>query len=169
MDAVATIFGSIFGLSPVTSYIESAAGVEAGARTGVAAVVCGFYFFVSIFFAPVISSVPAWATGGSLVIVGALMCRCIVEIKWRDPAHAIPAFVTIIVMPLTYSIAYGIIGGLMIYVGLDVVFRLLRLVGIERPEFDDDEDVKIVNNTEETKKETAVAVVAEPDMSETEA
>lgn len=136
VDAIATIFGSIFGLSPVTSYIESAAGVEAGARTGVAAIVCGFYFFISIFFAPIISSIPAWATGGSLVIVGALMCRSIVEIKWHDPAHAITAFVTIIIMPLTYSVAYGIISGLLVWTVLQVTFMLLALVGIERPEFE---------------------------------
>jgi len=128
VDAIATIFGSIFGLSPVTSYIESAAGVEAGARTGVAAIVCGFYFLISIFFAPIISSVPAWATGGSLIIVGALMCRCVVHIKWHEPAHAITAFVTIILMPLTYSIAYGIIGGLIIWVGLYIVCGFVEVL-----------------------------------------
>jgi len=135
-DAVATIFGSIFGLSPVTSYIESAAGVQAGARTGLAAVIVGCYFFLSIFFAPIISSIPAWATGGSLIIVGALMCRCLVKIKWHDPAHAIPAFATIIMMPLTYSIAYGIITGLFIHVCLQIVFKLLSLLDIERPSYE---------------------------------
>lgn len=131
-DALATIFGSIFGLSPVTSYIESAAGVEAGARTGLAAVIVGCYFFLSIFFAPIISSIPPYATGGSLVIVGALMCRSLVQIKWHDPAHAIPAFATIVMMPLTYSIAYGIIMGLFLHFTLQIIFMALSLLGIER-------------------------------------
>ena len=108
----------------MTSYIESAAGVEAGARTGLSSIVVAFYFFLSIFFAPIISSIPAWATGGCLIIVGALMCRCLPRIKWEDPAHAIPAFATIIMMPLTYSIAYGIITGLFIYTVLQVVFKV---------------------------------------------
>jgi AGZA family xanthine/uracil permease-like MFS transporter len=81
-DAIATIIGSLFGLSPVTSYIESGAGVEAGARTGLAAVLCGFLFFISIFFAPIIASIPPWATGGSLIIVGSLMTRSLLKIKW---------------------------------------------------------------------------------------
>lgn len=143
-DAIATIFGSIFGLSPVTSYIESAAGVEAGARTGLAAVVVGFYFFISIFFAPIISSIPAWATGGSLIIVGGLMCRSLTEIKWHDPAHAITAFVTIILMPLTYSIAYGIISGLFVWIVLQTMFKLLEMVGIERADFSKTGPIEII-------------------------
>ena len=81
-DAIATIIGSLFGLSPVTSYIESGAGVEAGSKTGLTAVICGFFFLVSIFFAPIIASIPPWATGGSLIIVGALMSRSLLKIKW---------------------------------------------------------------------------------------
>jgi AGZA family xanthine/uracil permease-like MFS transporter len=81
-DALSTMFGSLFGLSPVTSFIESGAGVEAGSRTGLTAVICGFYFFLSIFFAPIIASIPPWATGGALVLVGALMARSLSKIKW---------------------------------------------------------------------------------------
>ena len=81
-DAIATIIGSCFGLSPVTSYIESAAGVEAGSKTGLTAVICGFFFFLSIFFAPILASIPAWATGGALIIVGALMTKSLVKINW---------------------------------------------------------------------------------------
>ena len=110
-DAILTIFGSIFGCSPVTSYIESAAGVEAGSKTGLTAVICAFYFFLSIFFAPILANIPPWATGGSLVIVGSLMCRSLVKIKWYDPSHAVTAFITIMIMPLTYSIGYGLIAG----------------------------------------------------------
>mmetsp|Transcript_48534 Transcript_48534/g.49329 ORF Transcript_48534/g.49329 Transcript_48534/m.49329 type:complete len:565 (+) Transcript_48534:264-1958(+) len=133
VDALATIIGSIFGLSPITSYIESAAGVEAGGRTGITAIVCGVYFFISIFFAPILSSIPAWATGGALIIVGALMCRNLHKIQWDKLHHALTAFVTIIVMPLTYSIAYGLIGGLMVWVTFHLVFGLLQLVGIQSP------------------------------------
>lgn len=81
-DALATMFGSMFGVSPVTSYIESAAGVEAGSRTGLTAVFVGLFFFCSIFFAPILASIPPWASGGALVIVGAVMCRSLGEVKW---------------------------------------------------------------------------------------
>jgi AGZA family xanthine/uracil permease-like MFS transporter len=88
-DATATMFGSIFGLSPITSFIESGAGVQAGSRTGLTAVVCGFYFFLSIFFAPILASIPAWASGGALIIVGAMMSRSLAKIKWYNPTHAL--------------------------------------------------------------------------------
>ena len=81
-DALATVFGALFGVSPVTSYIESGAGVQAGSRTGLTAVICAFYFFLSIFFAPLLASIPPWATGGALIIVGAMMSRALVHIKW---------------------------------------------------------------------------------------
>ena len=132
VTAISSIFGAVFGLSPTVIFIESIAGVEAGARTGFAAVVVGFYFLLSIFFAPIISSIPPWATGGTLIIVGALMCRGLSKIKWEDPAHAIPALCTLIIMPLTFSIANGIIAGLFIYSVLQTVFKLLSLVGISR-------------------------------------
>jgi xanthine/uracil/vitamin C permease (AzgA family) len=103
-DALATITGSFFGLSPVTSYIESAAGVEAGSRTGLTAVFCGIFFLLSIFFAPIIASIPAWATGGALVIVGCLMAGSLKNIKWHDPAHAATAFLTVIIMRKSCSV-----------------------------------------------------------------
>jgi xanthine/uracil/vitamin C permease (AzgA family) len=134
-DAFATMFGSLFGVSPVTSYIESAAGVKAGARTGLTAVLCGLYFLLSIFFAPIIASIPPWATGGALIIVGALMCRCLADIKWYNLTHAMTAFLTVIVMPFTYSIAYGLIAGIGCFVIMEGTFWLLSLVGIKKPEF----------------------------------
>jgi AGZA family xanthine/uracil permease-like MFS transporter len=140
VDALATIIGSIFGLSPITSYIESAAGVEAGGRTGLTAIVCAFYFLISIFFAPILSSIPAWATGGALVIVGALMCRTLPTIQWNKIDHALTAFVTIMLMPLTYSIAYGLIGGLMVWVFMQGVVMLLAMVGVAKPYSDDEEE-----------------------------
>jgi AGZA family xanthine/uracil permease-like MFS transporter len=129
------MFGSIFGLSPVTSYIESGAGVEAGARTGLAAIICGFYFFLSIFFAPIIAAIPPWATGGALVIVGAMMSRSLASIKWYNLSHATTAFLTVIIMPLTYSIAYGLIAGIGCFVIMEGTFALFALVGIKKPEF----------------------------------
>lgn len=142
VDATATIFGSIFGLSPITSYIESAAGVEAGGRTGLTAIVCGFYFFISIFFAPILSSVPAWATGGALIIVGSLMCRTLVKIQWNKIDHALTAFFTIMMMPLTYSIAYGLIGGGLIWYFMQGFFFILSLIGIKKPYEEEEEDKK---------------------------
>lgn len=133
-DAIATMFGSIFGLSPLTSYIESAAGVEAGSRTGLTSVFVAFFFFLSIFFAPIFSSIPAWATGGSLVVVGALMCRSLVNVHWGNPAHAVCAFVTVIVMPLTYSIAYGLIAGISLWIAIKAVAIPLNMAfGIPDP------------------------------------
>ena len=140
-DGLGTLVGSFFGLSPVTSYIESAAGVSTGSRTGLTACFCGIFFFTSIFFAPIIASIPAWATGGALVIVGSMMAKALKDIKWHDPTHAATAFLTVIVMPLTYSIAYGLIAGIGTYFVLQSVFYLLSLVGIDKPVFlpEDDE------------------------------
>lgn len=134
-DALATLVGSFFGLSPVTSYIESAAGVGAGARTGLTAVFCGFFFFLSIFFAPIIASIPAWATGGSLIVVGSLMAKSLRKIKWHDPTHAATAFLTVTIMPLTYSIAYGLIAGIGTWMILQSTFWILSKFGIDPPEF----------------------------------
>lgn len=112
-DAVGTIIGSLLGTSSVTTYIESAAGIEEGGRTGLTAVVVALFFFLSLVFAPIFASIPPWATGPALIIIGSLMMKSVMKIDWNNTRHAIPAFVTIIVMPLTYSISYGIIGGLM--------------------------------------------------------
>eukprot|EP00560_Eucampia_antarctica_P008094 CAMPEP_0197825614 /NCGR_PEP_ID=MMETSP1437-20131217/2655_1 /TAXON_ID=49252 ORGANISM="Eucampia antarctica, Strain CCMP1452" /NCGR_SAMPLE_ID=MMETSP1437 /ASSEMBLY_ACC=CAM_ASM_001096 /LENGTH=536 /DNA_ID=CAMNT_0043425685 /DNA_START=33 /DNA_END=1643 /DNA_ORIENTATION=+ len=133
-DAIATIFGSLFGLSPVTSYIESAAGVEAGSRTGLTSVFVAFFFFLSIFFAPIFSSIPPWASGGALIIIGALMCRSLAKVHWDNPAHAVTAFVTVIVMPLTYSIAYGLVAGIGTWASIKLVaFPLNYFFGIPDP------------------------------------
>lgn len=132
VDAVATIIGSIFGLSPVTSYIESAAGVLAGGRTGLTALMVGFYFALSIFFAPIFASIPPWATGGALIVVGSMMFKNLAKVQWEKVDHGLTAFVTVLLMPLTYSIAYGIIGGIMVWVSLQAAFWVLGKVGIKR-------------------------------------
>lgn len=136
-DAIATILGSIFGLSPVTSYIESGAGVAAGSRTGLTAVLCGIFFFLSIFFAPIITSIPPWATGGALLLVGAIMCRSLGQVRWHDTRDATTAFLTVIIMPLTYSIAYGLIAGIGAYLVLTLAYKALELVGVAPPMFEE--------------------------------
>jgi len=136
VDALATMFSAIFGCSPCTSYIESAAGVEAGAKTGLTAIFCGIFFFISIFFAPIIASIPPWAVGGALIIVGALMAKSLAKVKWYDVTHASTAFVTVMIMPLTYSIAYGLIAGLLVWTVMQSVFKILSFAGIEPPSFE---------------------------------
>jgi len=133
VDAIATMIGSLFGLSPVTSYIESAAGVLAGGRTGLTAIAVGLYFGLAIFFAPVFASIPPWATGGALVVVGSMMFQNLTKVQWDKFDHGLTAFVTVLLMPLTYSIAYGIIGGVMVWVSLQAAFWILsKVFGIER-------------------------------------
>lgn len=122
VDAVSTVFGSIFGLSPITSYIESAAGIEVGSRTGLTSIFVGFFFFLSIFFSPIIASIPPWATGGALIIVGGLMARSLSKVHWDNPIHACVAFITVMMMPLTYSIAYGLIAGIGSWFAVQLVF-----------------------------------------------
>jgi len=107
-DATATVVGSLAGTSSVTSYIESAAGVAAGGRTGVTAITTGILFFAALFVAPVVGAIPTFATAPALILVGALMIGCAARISWDDPSIAIPAFLTIITIPLTYSIATGL-------------------------------------------------------------
>ncbi len=110
-DAVATTAGALCGTSTVVSYIESASGVAAGGRTGVTAIVCGLLFAGSIFVAPVLGVVPPQATAPALVLVGALMLAHAGEIEWASPVVSIPAFLTLITIPLTFSIANGLAFG----------------------------------------------------------
>jgi len=121
-DASATIVGSLAGTSTVVSYIESAAGVVAGGRTGVTAIVTGLLFIVALFIAPVVGAVPAAATAPALIVVGSLMMSQIGEISWKDPGIAIPAFLTLVTIPLTFSIANGLAFGFTAY----ALLRLLR-------------------------------------------
>lgn len=114
-DATATVTGSIFGTSTVTSYVESTAGVAAGARTGFAAIVTGVLFLVAIFISPLIVMFTAEVTAPALIIVGALMASNLAKIRWTEFEIALPAFITIFVMPLSYSIATGIATGFIFY------------------------------------------------------
>ncbi|HQS70714.1 MAG TPA: NCS2 family permease [Novosphingobium sp.] len=111
-DAVATMVGAMAGTSTVTSYVESAAGVQAGGRTGLTAVVCGLLFFATMFVAPYAQLVPLAATAPALVVVGGLMLLPLTEVDWEDPMAAIPAFLTVAMIPLTFSIANGLAFGI---------------------------------------------------------
>jgi len=119
-DATSTTLGALAGTSTVTSYIESSAGVAAGGRTGVTAIVVGFLFFLSMFIAPVVGALPDFATAPALVLVGALMTAGAARIPWNEPRVAIPAFLTIITIPLTYSIATGLSFGIISFAILEV-------------------------------------------------
>ena len=114
-DSIATSIGSIFGTSNTTTFVESAAGIGAGGRTGLTSVIVAACFAVSAFFAPVISAVPSAATAGVLVIVGCLMAASLKEVKWDDITEAIPAFFAAVFMAFSYSISYGIAGGFITY------------------------------------------------------
>lgn len=114
-DAVGTTVGAVLGTSTVTAYIESAAGVAVGGRTGLTAMVVGVLFTLSIFFIPLLIAIPAYATVPALVLVGVLMMGNVRSIPWDDPAEAIPAFLTILLMPLSYSIAEGLAIGFIAY------------------------------------------------------
>jgi adenine/guanine/hypoxanthine permease len=121
-DASATIAGSLAGTSTVVSYIESAAGVVAGGRSGVTAIVTGLLFLAALFVAPLVGAVPGAATAPALIIVGSLMMSQVTEIRWNDPIVAIPAFLTLITIPLTFSIANGLAFGFTAY----AILKLLR-------------------------------------------
>lgn len=116
VDAFGISIGSLLGTPPVTAYIESGAGISEGGATGLTAIVTGLCFFISVFFAPIFASIPPWATGSTLVIVGSLMAKAAKDINWFYIGDAIPAFLTIAIMPFTYSIAYGLIAGIMSYI-----------------------------------------------------
>jgi AGZA family xanthine/uracil permease-like MFS transporter len=121
-DSTATVAGAAFGTSSTTSYIESAAGVNAGGRTGLTAVVVAILFLLCLFFAPLAQTVPAYATAPALLYVACLMTRGLTEIDWEDPTDYAPAVVTAIAMPLTFSIADGIGLGFICY-------ALMKLTG----------------------------------------
>jgi AGZA family xanthine/uracil permease-like MFS transporter len=115
-DAAATIVGAMTGTSTTTTYIESAAGVEEGGKTGLVAVTCGVLFLSGLFLSGLFQAIPTYAAACALVIVGALMMRQAADINWNDLEVAIPAFITMILMPFAYSIAAGIAWGIIAYV-----------------------------------------------------
>ncbi|KAH6827633.1 AZA-guanine resistant1 [Perilla frutescens var. hirtella] len=132
-DASSIVVGSLLGTSPVTAFIESSTGIREGGRTGLTALTVAGYFLLAFFFTPLLASIPSWAVGPPLILVGVLMMRSVVEVEWSDMRQAIPAFMTLILMPLTYSIAYGLIGGIGTYIVLhlgDWIGQLLHKYGV---------------------------------------
>jgi adenine/guanine/hypoxanthine permease len=125
-DATATVFGSLTGTSTVTSYVESTAGVAAGGRSGITAIVTGLLFLCAIVAAPFVGIVPPAATAPALILVGSLMLATIAEIHWHDPLVAVPAFLTLVLIPFTYSIANGLGFGIIAWAVLHLIARRAR-------------------------------------------
>ena len=119
-DAIATSVGAVLGTSTTTSYVESSAGVSEGGRTGLTSVVTGFLFLISIILAPVFTTIPGFATAPALIFVGFLMISAVVDIDFNDFTEAIPAYLTLVAMPLMYSISEGIAVGVISYVVINV-------------------------------------------------
>ena len=127
-DGVGTVLGSLTGTSTVTSYVESAAGVAAGARTGLSNMVVAALFLLALFFSPLATSIPAFATAPALVVVGGLMMQSVAHIDWPDFSEAFPAFITAVSMPLTFSIATGLSFGVITYSAVKLAARRRREV-----------------------------------------
>jgi AGZA family xanthine/uracil permease-like MFS transporter len=125
-DATATVFGSLTGTSTVTSYVESTAGVAAGGRSGITAIVTGLLFLAAIAAAPFVGIVPAAATAPALILVGSMMLSSIGEIRWHDPLVAVPAFLTLVLIPFTSSIANGLGFGIIAWAALHLATGKLR-------------------------------------------
>src|ERR1700719_2490503 len=129
-DAVGTVFGALTGTSTVTSYIESAAGVAAGARTGLSNMVVAGLFLAAAFCSPLATAIPGYATAPALILVGALMTESIARVDWKDFTEGLPAFVTILATPLTFSIATGLSLGLISYTLVKVAAGKFREVSV---------------------------------------
>ncbi len=120
-DSIATTVGAIFGTSTTTTYVESASGVTAGGRTGLTAIVTGFLFLLSMFFSPLFLTIPSFAIAPALIVVGFYMMGSVVKINFEDMSEAIPAFLTILFMPLAYSISEGIAVGVISYTLINLI------------------------------------------------
>ena len=127
-DSSASVLGALFGCAPVTSYVESSAGIEAGGRTGLTAVVVGIFFLIAIFFSPLASIVPAYATAGALIYVAILMLGGMEKLDWSDASELLPALIMIVMIPLTFSIANGIALGFIAYVAIKISVGDLRKI-----------------------------------------
>ena len=115
-DAIATCCGSVMGTSTVTTFVEASSGVADGGRTGLSAMSTAAFFFIAMFLSPVAQLIPTYACAAALIYVGVLMIGGVKDVDWSDPAVAVPAFMTIVMMPLTYNISYGIAFGLLSYI-----------------------------------------------------
>lgn len=127
-DAIATSAGAVLGTSTTTTFVESSAGVGAGARTGLASIVTGLLFLIAIFFAPIFTAIPGFATAPALIFVGFLMVSSIVKVDFNDLSDAIPAYLCMLAMPLAYSISEGIAIGVISYVAVNVCCGKIKKV-----------------------------------------
>ncbi|GKU02846.1 mfs agza xanthine uracil permease [Fusarium langsethiae] len=128
VDALSISIGAVLGVPPVTAFVESGAGISEGGKTGLTAMVAGICFFISIFFAPIFASIPPWATGCVLILVGSMMVGAVTEINWKYMGDAVPAFLTIAIMPFAYSIADGLIAGICTYMVINTVVLLIKVI-----------------------------------------
>jgi AGZA family xanthine/uracil permease-like MFS transporter len=129
-DSIGTIFGSLTGTSTVTSYIESAAGVAAGARTGLANLPVAALFLAAMFCSPLAAAIPAYATAPALILVGVLMSQSLAQVKWSDFTEALPAFITMVTTPLSFSIATGLTFGVISYTVIKLAAGKLTEINI---------------------------------------
>ena len=127
-DSSSSIAGAFVGCAPVTSYVESSAGVEAGGRTGLTAVTVGLFFFLAIFFSPLASIIPAHATSGALIYVAILMLAGMEKLNWSDTSELLPALVIIVMIPLTFSIANGIALGFLSYIVIKLASGRYKMI-----------------------------------------
>ena len=127
-DAIATSAGAIIGTSTTTTYVESSAGVAAGGRTGLSSVVTGLLFLVSIFFAPIFTAIPGFATAPALIFVGFLMVSSVIKVDFSDLTEAVPAYLCMLAMPLMYSIAEGIAMGVVSYVVINLLCGKAKMI-----------------------------------------
>jgi AGZA family xanthine/uracil permease-like MFS transporter len=120
-DSIGTICGAALGTSTTTTYVESAAGVADGGRTGLTAFSTAIFFAIALLFAPLFLAIPSAATAPALIVVGMMMMTPVLKIDWKDPVEALPAFITMVVMPFSFSISDGILIGLISYVLLNAL------------------------------------------------
>ncbi|CAE7746850.1 AZG1 [Symbiodinium sp. CCMP2592] len=132
-DALSMMIGSVLGVSTVSTFAESTAGVADGAKTGLASLVTGSCFLLAIPFSPIVSAVPPLASGPILCLLGAMMCSSVKGVDWDDFQEALPAFVAMITMPFTFSIGYGIIAGLALWIAIQLLLAPLRIFRGESP------------------------------------
>ena len=128
VDSSSSVFGSFLGCAPVTSYVESSAGIEAGGRTGITAVVVGLLFLLATFLSPLAAAVPAYATAGALIYVAILMLSGMERLNWDDQSELLPALIMIVMIPLTFSIANGIALGFLAYVSIKIFIGEIKKI-----------------------------------------
>ncbi|KAF0513924.1 purine transporter [Gigaspora margarita] len=135
-NASSISISAIFGTSSVATYFESGSGITEGGRTGITSLTVSFFFFFSLFFAPIFVSIPPWASGPVLIVIGSMMAKSIKDINWKYIGDAVPSFLTLIIMPLTYNVAYGLIAGIVSYMIINTTAWLIETVSFGRITYD---------------------------------